>query len=98
MTWFDDKDNKIYVLKLWCKVLVYIMIIFAICGIWHGCKDKKEASSPVGKNEIDSLLIDNKRLEVEVKVLDDEKNVEIQKTMVLDNDSTLRKFYELIKE
>lgn len=98
MTWPDYDDDKSYVLKLWCKVLVAFMTIFAICGIWHGCRNKEEASSPVGKNEIDSLLIDNKHLKVEVKILDDEKNVEIQKTMVLDNDSTLRKFYELIKE
>lgn len=97
MTWFDE-DNKSGVLKLWCKILVALMAIFAIAGIINSCWHKDDTSSPVGKNEVDSLLIDNKRLEVEVKVLDDEKNVEIQKTMVLDNDSTLRKFYELISE
>lgn len=53
-------------------------------------------TSPVEDSKIDSIAKDNDKLIIEVKHLDSIKNAKVIEVENLDNDSTLRLFYQLI--
>ena len=55
-----------------------------------------QTTSPVGSSDIDSIVKDNDKLIIEVKHLDSIKNAKSIEIKSLDNDSTLRLFYQLI--
>ena len=55
-----------------------------------------QTTSPVGSSKIDSIVKDNDKLIIEVKHLDSIKNAKSIEIKSLDNDSTLRLFYQLI--
>lgn len=51
---------------------------------------------PVESSKIDSITKDNNKLIIEVKHLDSIKNAKSIEIKSLDNDSTLRLFYQLV--
>lgn len=53
-------------------------------------------TSPVESSKIDSITKDNDKLIIEVKHLDSIKNAKSIEVKSLDNDSTLKLFYQLI--
>ena len=53
-------------------------------------------TSPVESSKIDSIAKDNDKLIIEVKHLDSIKNAKSIEVKSLDNDSTLKLFYQLI--
>lgn len=55
-----------------------------------------QTTSPVESSDIDSIVKDNDKLIIEVKHLDSIKNAKSIEIKSLDNDSTLRLFYQLI--
>lgn len=57
-----------------------------------------QTTSPVEEYQIDSITLTNKKLILEVNNLDSIKNVETIEVKSLDNDSTLKLFYQLIRE
>lgn len=76
---------------------VLIMFIAMIVGIILTCKRTNEdTSSPVEECMVDSILLVNDSLIMEVNNLDSIKNVKAIEVKALDNDSTLKLFYELI--
>lgn len=89
-------------IKVLGKATVYFFaIIFVIAvvigGIRHCNKPIESLPSPVkGKETIDSLNVTNKIILIEVDKLDSIKDAEIIEVKNLDNDSTLKLFYELI--
>ena len=79
-----------------CLIIIFIASIFSILiGL---CIDHYSNSNQVKENnKIDSITKVNKTLIIEVKQLDSLKNAEIIEVKSLDNDSTIKLFYKLIR-
>ena len=67
-----------------------------ICS--NSFKKDEEISTPVERHEIDSITKENDKLIIKVESLDSIKNAKIIEVKSLDNNSTLRLFYELIRK
>ena len=79
------------------KLFLVIGILATICGfVYTCCKDKENTTSPVESNRIDSITKENDKLIIEVEHLDSIKDAKVIEVKSLDNDSTLRLFYQLI--
>ena len=77
------------------------VVIFAFCAgfIVAMIKDKKSATTPVENvNIIDSLTAVNDSIKIKVEKLDSIKDAKVIEVSTLDNDSTLKLFYELVSE
>ena len=94
MKWTDIKKG----LTDWfAKLFLVIGIIATICGFVYTCSRKtKSTTPPVESNRIDSITKENDKLIIEVEHLDSIKNAKIIEVKSLDNDNTLRLFYQLI--
>lgn len=85
-----------YIIKGLIGIVVFIAIIIII-----NASNKQEIdinNSIENKITIDSLKKDNSKLILEVETLDSIKNVQTIKVKTLDNDSTIKLFYELIRK
>lgn len=84
----------------WCAIAIILIMIFAgFINSITKCNRVESTSSPTPVEEmkvIDSLSKDNEKLVIEVNNLDSIKNVKTIEVKSLDNDSTLKLFYELI--
>lgn len=88
-----------YIGDWFAKFLLVVCAIGCIFGAIKSCdKDNEKASSPVEDIRIDSLIKDNTKLIIEIDSLDSIKNVKTIEVKTLDNDNTLRLFYELIRK
>lgn len=85
------KINKLIITGL----IVTLFIILAIV-LNYLLFESIQTTSPVGSSNIDSIVKDNDKLIIEVKHLDSIKNAKSIEIKSLDNDSTLRLFYQLI--
>ena len=90
-------DNPVWLDKFCLILMAFLFGLF--CGIigyaQFGCK----TSTPVEKNEvIDSLTKINDSIKIKVEHLDSVKNAKVIEVTTLDNDSTLKLFYELVSE
>ena len=94
MKWSDIKKG----LADWFATLFLVIgTIVTIFGFVYTCrKDKENTTPPVESNRIDSITKENDKLIIEVEHLDSIKNAKIIEVKSLDNDSTLRLFYQLI--
>ena len=74
-------------------------ISFAL-GIWAGISyEKYNTSTPVENTTIiDSLTTVNDSIKIKVEKLDSIKDAKVIEVSTLDNDSTLKLFYELVSE
>lgn len=61
------------------------------------CRDNPDTTSPVEKNMIDSLQRVNDSLQSRISYLDSVKNEKVIEVYNLDNDSTIKLFYKLVK-
>ena len=89
---FFNKANN------YIRLGIFLIIILAfINGIVQYCESKIEpATPPVESNKIDSLIIENDKLIIKVETLDSIKDAKIIEVKSLDNDSTIKLFYQLI--
>lgn len=84
----------VYLLKL-IFVIVVIGSIFGLVLSYTKCT--RTTTFPVEEIQyIDSIRVENSKLIIEVDSLDSIRNVKVIEVKSLDNDSTLRLFYELI--
>ena len=81
--------------KLFTFILLDILFIFIVCAIINDSKTNI-ITSPVESNRIDSITKENNKLIIEVEHLDSIKDAKVIEVKSLDNDSTLRLFYQLI--
>lgn len=82
--------------KLWkiCVIVNTILIVFLLCLF---ITRKKESKPPVEEIvKIDSIVEHNHNIQVTIKNLENEKKDKINKVRSLDNDSTVKLFYELL--
>lgn len=80
------------------NVFLTLCVAFAICGIISTCTDNKKTSTPVEDIAIDSIKYENNKITIEINNLESIKNAEIIEIKNLNNDSTLKLFYELIRK
>lgn len=86
--------NKLSKLDIILITLIIFSIGYVICYFVH--KANSTISSPVEMISIDSLNNTNKDIYNKIKQLDSIKNEKVIEVKSLDNDSTLRLFYQLI--
>lgn len=84
--------------KLFIVVFVFCLILGCIKACSYSFKKDEEVSTPVERHEIDSITKENDKLIIKVESLDSIKNAKVIEVKSLDNDSTLRLFYELIRK
>ena len=80
-----------------CLVIIFVASIFSILiglCIDHYSNNNNQVKE---NNKVDSITKVNKTLIIEVNNLDSIKNAEIIKIKELDNDSTIKLFYKLIR-
>lgn len=82
--------------KLICTDIIVVLVIILATVINYLLFESIQTTSPVGSSNIDSIVKDNDKLIIEVKHLDSIKNAKSIEIKSLDNDSTLRLFYQLI--
>lgn len=82
--------------KLICIDVIVTLLIILSTVINYLVFKSIQTTTPVGSSNIDSIVKDNDKLVIEVEHLDSIKNAKVIEIKTLDNDSTLRLFYQLI--
>ena len=77
------------------EIVIILLIVLVIVVNYLPFKSTS-TTSPVESSKIDSITKDNNKLIIEVEHLDSIKNAKVIEVKSLDNDSTLRLFYQLI--
>lgn len=78
-------------------VILAVLVIGSIVIYKHYTEDKNTVTSSTIEY-VDSIKKENDKLVLEVNNLDSLKNAEIIEVKSLDNDSTIKLFYKLIRE
>ena len=77
---------------------LFIALVCCVIGIIGLC-NKKSVTPPVKESiAIDSLITTNDSLKFNINKLDSIKDVKVIEVRSLDNDSTIKLFYELVSE
>lgn len=92
------KTIKEYIINWFANALLFIMFFFIIYGFLKSCDKQDNYTFPVRNITIDSIKKDNDKIIIEVELLDSIKHVKTIEVKALDNDSTLKLFYELIRK
>lgn len=82
----------------WVLEMLMAFICGCIIGVvtFHSCT---KANTPVENTaKIDSLTQVNDSIKIKIEKLDSAKNAKVIEVSTLDNDSTLKLFYELVSE
>ena len=99
MEWIEFRKGFVdFLAKLFIVIFVLCLVFGAIKTCSNRFKKDKKVSTPVERYEIDSISKENNKLIIEVEYLDSIKNAKVIEVKSLDNDSTLRLFYELIRK
>ena len=77
---------------------VLVVIIIGSIAIYKHCTEDKNIVTSSTIEYVDSIKKENDKLIIEVNNLDSLKNAEIIEVKSLDNDSTIKLFYKLIRE
>ena len=79
-------------------LIVICIIIGFVAGVMTLYKYECNTRTPIKKNvSIDSLTTINDSIKIKVENLDSIKNAKVIEVKTLDNDSTVKLFYQLIK-
>ena len=92
------KDFVSFLIKLFVVIFIFCLVFGDIKICFNNFKKDNEISSPVERNEIDSITKENDKIIIEVESLDSIKNEKATEVKSLDNDSALMLFYELIRK
>ncbi len=88
MDGFSNEANKGCVILL---VFTFVVVIFIIIGTYYHRKNNNIIETGI------ELKKQNDSIKLEVKQLDSIKNAKVIEVKTLDNDSTIKLFYKLIK-
>ena len=90
-------ENPVWLDKIALILMSFLFGLF--CGALGYANFGSKPSTPVERNEvIDSLTKVNDSIKIKVEHLDSVKNAKVIEVTTLDNDSTLKLFYELVSE
>ena len=78
--------------------IVIILIIVLVIIVNYLPFKSTPTTPPVERSKIDSITKDNNKLIIEVEHLDSIKDAKVIEVKSLDNDSTLKLFYQLIRK
>lgn len=91
----EDFKNAIkHLIYLLCLISSLIIVCLAIAILYD--KHINHNSSPVEIHKIDSVKLENTKLTTEINILDSIKNNKVNDVTKLNNDSTIKLFYQLI--
>ena len=94
MEWSNIKEDlEDWFIKLFLVIGILATIYYFVYTYY---KNKDNITSPVESSRIDSIIKENDKLIIEVETLDSIKDAKVIEVKSLDNDSTLRLFYQLI--
>lgn len=94
MEWSNIKEDlEDWFVKLFLVIGILVTIYYFVYTYY---KNKDNITSPVESSKIDSIIKENDKLIIEVETLDSIKDAKVIEVKSLDNDSTLRLFYQLI--
>lgn len=98
-------DNN-YLEEVTTKCFIAMMVVFSLVILLIACitsiiiykqqNENKNVNTTI--EYVDSIKKENDKLIIEVNTLDSLKNAEIIEVKSLDNDSTVKLFYKLIRE
>ena len=97
----DNNDFKEVVISCLTSIIVVLIlagIIFGSIAIYKHCTEDKNIVTSSTIEYVDSIKKENDKLILEVNNLDSLKNAKIIEVKSLDNDSTVKLFYKLIRE
>ena len=98
----DSNDPEEVVTSYFTNIIVALVIlagiIFGSIAIYKHCIEDKNIVTSSTIEYVDSIKKENDKLILEVNNLDSLKNAEIIEVKSLDNDSTVKLFYKLIRE
>ena len=99
---YDSNEHKEVITGCITSIIVAFVIlagiIFCSISIYKYCTEYKKPVTSSTIEYVDSIKKENDKLILEVNNLDSLKNAEIIEVKSLDNDSTIKLFYKLIRE
>lgn len=99
---YDSNDPEEVVTGCLTSIIVALIILAGIIlgsiAIYKYCTEDKNIVTSSTIEYVDSIKKENDKLILEVNNLDSLKNAEIIEVKSLDNDSTVKLFYKLIRE
>ncbi len=75
-----------------------IIIIVGICSLFKTCRERYIKPPVERRMNVDSVIKLNDSIKIKVNNLDSIKNAKVIEVITLDNDSSLKLFYELVSE
>ena len=85
---FNNESGKNYI--------IFVVLIIALCVSIAICDYHRKKNNNIIENDVE-LQKHNDSLRIEVDNLDSIKNAKVIEVKTLDNDSTVKLFYQLIK-
>ena len=99
---YDSNDPEEFVTSCLTSIAIALVIlsgiIFGYIAIYKHCTEDKNIVTSSTIEYVDSIKKENDKLILEVNNLDSLKNAKIIEVKSLDNDSTVKLFYKLIRE
>lgn len=99
---YDSNNPKDVITSCLTSIIVALIIlagiIFCSIAICKHCTEDKNIVTSSTIEYVDSIKKENDKLILEVNNLDSLKNAKIIEVKSLDNDSTVKLFYKLIRE
>ena len=98
---YDNNDFKEVVISCLTSIIVVLIlagVIFSYIAIYKHCTKDKNIVTSSTIEYVDSIKKENNKLILEINNLDSLKNAKIIEVKSLDNDSTVKLFYKLIRE
>ena len=78
----------------WC--VIFVILVIALCVSIYFCNYHRKKNNNIIETDVE-LQKHNDSLKIEVDNLDSIKNAKVIEVKTLDNDSTIKLFYQLIK-
>lgn len=76
--------------------VIFVVLVVALCASIYICDYHRKKNNNIIKTDVE-LQKHNDSLKIEVDNLDSIKNAKVIEVKTLDNDSTVKLFYQLIK-
>ena len=90
----SNPNSKFY----WVLTMIIVFTFGLFVGYFDTSRNYKTRISKENYTNIDSISQVNDSIKIKIEKLDSAKNAKVIEVQTLDNDSTLKLFYELVSE